>query len=41
MMNALQYQLDAVREHLDQKLDSHAPIVSVKNIDETALSIDK
>ena len=41
MGNAFQIQLDAVREYLDLKLDSHAPIAGVENITETTLSVDK
>ena len=38
---ALWANLTNVKEYLDQKFDSHAPIACVKNIDEAALSIDK
>ena len=41
MGNAFQIHLDAVREYLDLKLDSHAAITGVEKIKETALSVDK
>ena len=39
--NVFQSHLDAVREYLDQKFDSHAPIAGMENIDKTALIVDK
>ena len=41
MGNTLHSHLDAVKEYLDQKFDSHAPIACMENIDETVLNANK
>ena len=35
LASALRLHLDAVKEHMDQRFDSHAPITGVESIEET------